>query len=265
MAHSEWIKLHLHPDDNEILRLAELTGSVPELVFCAVIRWFWHIDQKCDTCETGVMLKSVDRIMQWQSGVSLAEAMTDEFVGWLELDEETGNVRISGFDKHFGRSAKRRAQEAKRKASARCPQNVRTSCGQNAPQEPRTKNQQKKDITTLAQSRASSDSASKKRAAAKELEDAFGRFWSAYPRKVGKKVAKTALGKALKDATLAEIMDGLDRYTAHIQRENTEERFVAHPATWLNHGRWSDEAATSTIDPWLENYLDKEAASDATG
>ena len=66
----------------------------------------------------------------------------------------------------------------------------------------------------------------------------FDQFWSAYPRKVGKKAAMTRFGKI--DPALHEaLMTSLE-----VQKKSQQwqdERFIPHPTTWLNGERWNDE------------------------
>ncbi|QOP64940.1 helix-turn-helix DNA binding domain protein [Arthrobacter phage Brynnie] len=70
----------------------------------------------------------------------------------------------------------------------------------------------------------------------------FPDFWEVYPRKTAKAAALKAWQKALKTATAAEILEGARRYAAD---PNREPQFTAYPATWLNAGRWEDEALPS--------------------
>ena len=82
--------------------------------------------------------------------------------------------------------------------------------------------------------------------------DDFEDWWSAYPRKVGKDAARRAYGAARKrGASQADLLMAL-----HRQRWPDDPRYVPHPATWLNGGRWADdpEAAAPPERP-------KEAAS----
>ncbi len=65
-------------------------------------------------------------------------------------------------------------------------------------------------------------------------------FYAAYPKKVAKLEVDKAYAKALKSATHEEIMAGLERYKRNLPAER---QFIPHPATWLNKGRWHDEAA----------------------
>ena len=96
--------------------------------------------------------------------------------------------------------------------------------------------------------------------------DAFDQWWQHYPRKVGKDDARKAYAAAVKrGATHADLASGLQR-----QRWPAEVRFIPHPATWLNQGRWQDDpnaaappSPAADRDWWA--YPDREpAAADST-
>jgi len=73
---------------------------------------------------------------------------------------------------------------------------------------------------------------------------AFDEFWKAYPRKVGKAAAMRKYEVVVKGGVApAAILAGLARYSEKVRVERTETRFVVHPTTWLNQGRWEDEEA----------------------
>jgi hypothetical protein len=76
---------------------------------------------------------------------------------------------------------------------------------------------------------------------AKQLEE-FEAWWQHYPKRVARKEAERAFLKARKSASLEELIAGAKRYAASI----TDPKFTAHPATWLNAGRWSDEGPGAT-------------------
>lgn len=82
----------------------------------------------------------------------------------------------------------------------------------------------------------------------------FEEFYAAYPRRVGKEAARRAFVKAVKTkAKASDIIEGARRYAAATAAAGTETRFIAHPATWLNAGRWSDDmqdAAPIELTPW---------------
>lgn len=67
---------------------------------------------------------------------------------------------------------------------------------------------------------------------------AFDAFWSAYPRKVGKRTARTAFDRAAKRApSLSTIVRGAVVYR---DDPNRTDEFTAHPTTWLNRDGWDD-------------------------
>lgn len=71
--------------------------------------------------------------------------------------------------------------------------------------------------------------------------DRFAEFYGVYPRRVGKIAAERAWKKAVKDVDPQSIIDGAVRFSSWCEATGQEVRFIAHPSTWLNHGRWDDE------------------------
>lgn len=71
-----------------------------------------------------------------------------------------------------------------------------------------------------------------------DVARAFNQFWQAYPRKVAKKAARTAFAKAIKIASIDDIMRGLDEL---VRNSPDDIRFIPHAATWLNGERWTDD------------------------
>ena len=67
--------------------------------------------------------------------------------------------------------------------------------------------------------------------------DTFDEWWKHYPKKTGKDAARRAYASALRrGASPADLLAGLGR-----TRWSSDPRYIAHPATWLNGGRWQDE------------------------
>jgi hypothetical protein len=66
----------------------------------------------------------------------------------------------------------------------------------------------------------------------------FDKFWSIYPRRVGKGGAQRAFERAVKRAEAEDIVQGALKYRNNPDRED---EYTAHPATWLNQDRWLDE------------------------
>jgi hypothetical protein len=74
--------------------------------------------------------------------------------------------------------------------------------------------------------------------AAQTAPQGFDDFWRLYPKKVARTDAMQAFVRALKLATIDEILQGALRYAA--ERREEDPRYTKHPATWLNKGCWSD-------------------------
>lgn len=73
--------------------------------------------------------------------------------------------------------------------------------------------------------------------------DAFERFWSVYPRKIGKQSAKRAFERV--KAPLETLVTAVERQKCSDQWTQNNGQFIPHPATWLNQGRWDDELPES--------------------
>lgn len=68
----------------------------------------------------------------------------------------------------------------------------------------------------------------------------FESFWVVYPRRIAKKEAMKKFTKAVGDgADPQKIIDGAKAYSRSV--EGKEQKYIAHPSTWLNQGRWDDE------------------------
>lgn len=66
-------------------------------------------------------------------------------------------------------------------------------------------------------------------------------FWPLYPRKVGKLAAQAAFARARRNgATLEQLMAGAAEFAKAVAGRPAQ--YIAHATTWLNGGRWMDEA-----------------------
>lgn len=78
----------------------------------------------------------------------------------------------------------------------------------------------------------------------KEYPETFLAFWRAYPNKVGKDKAADAWAKQAPN--LEACLAALKWQTQQPQWTKDGGRFIPHPATWLNQGRWADERVAVT-------------------
>jgi len=126
----DWIKMRVdlqtHP---KVVRIMSETDSDKFRVIGGLHAvWAVFDAHSEDGVLHGYTPQFMDTIIGWEG---FSEAMIA--VGWLEYD---GNqvIVMPSFSEHNGKSGKRRAEDAKRKrearkASAKCPQNVRSECG----------------------------------------------------------------------------------------------------------------------------------------
>lgn len=116
----DWIKMRttLH-DDPAVIKIADKTGLDEFAVVGRLHRfWAWADGQTSDGLIPEVTAARINRQVQQPN---FAEAMVE--AGWLKVTES--GIEIPDFEAHNGKSAKRRAQEQKRKELERLrPQKV---------------------------------------------------------------------------------------------------------------------------------------------
>lgn len=76
----------------------------------------------------------------------------------------------------------------------------------------------------------------------KDAPEGFDQFWSAYPRKDGKKKACEAFLKAA--TPLETLLTALERHKRLPQWNREGGQYIPYAATWLNQRRWEDEITT---------------------
>jgi hypothetical protein len=83
----------------------------------------------------------------------------------------------------------------------------------------------------------------------KPTED-FDSFYQAFPKKVKREDAMRAWGKRSRE----KMWPGLDFILTRLEVQKASEewtkdggKYIPHPATWLNGGRWADEIGTRAV------------------
>ena len=94
-----------------------------------------------------------------------------------------------------------------------------------------------------SESNSISESESNAKDARKAREEAFEKFWSAYPRKEGKQKAKAAFEKV--NVPLDVLLNAIEQQKESAQWNKDNGQFIPHPTTWLNGKRWEDEVTAS--------------------
>ncbi len=112
----EWIKMRTNLwDDPRVSHLCDLVDQ-PEAMVVGGLYWLWSMadEHSEDGVLPGMALRAIDR----KTGVAgLGDALVQ--IGWLA--EVEGGIEVVKFSEHNGVSAKRRCQDAQRKASVRNP------------------------------------------------------------------------------------------------------------------------------------------------
>lgn len=67
----------------------------------------------------------------------------------------------------------------------------------------------------------------------------FEKFWSAYPKKVGKQAAKKAFNRV--KVPVETLLTAIERQKCSAQWSKDGGQYIPNPVTWLNQGRWDDE------------------------
>jgi len=101
-----------------------------------------------------------------------------------------------------------------------------------------------------------------------ERDADFDTFWALYPLKVGKRAAEKAYKAARRRAKPAAILAGLGK--ACEAWNGADDRYLPHPATWLNQDRWGDVnhpkrggSGRATMDEVLAEIARREAEDEA--
>ena len=86
----------------------------------------------------------------------------------------------------------------------------------------------------------------------------FSRFWSAYPKKVGKDAAQKAFDKRKPDEQLLqEMLASIEKQLSSLEWTKDNGQFIPNPATWLNQGRWKDGDGDSggSMPDWMRGAI----------
>lgn len=75
----------------------------------------------------------------------------------------------------------------------------------------------------------------------------FDQFWLAYPNKVGKKAALKAWMNAKDRPTLDRVLMVLGQAIQSEKWRKEHGQFIPNPSTWLNQGRWDDQAVSASL------------------
>lgn len=217
----DWIKMRLelqsHP---KVVRILSATSSDKFRVIGGLHAVWSIFDQHSeDGVLNGYTPELMDHIIGWPG---FSDAMIG--VGWL-VKKDAQTLVMPEFSEHNGKSAKRRAEDQKRKrdsrkASENSPRSVR-----NLSAEMRTREEKRRD----------------KNISCSSADERFADFWSIYPRKVGKDKALAAWKRKKLDAIADQIIEHVQIRIRRDRQWLEDQKYIPHPTTFLNRGGWKDE------------------------
>ena len=253
-----WIQVHQQLKDHRKLLAAadELEIEPAHMLGLLISFWLWALDNAPNGSLEGISDRMIARAAQWNGEPgTFVEAMAH--AGLLDVESD-GNMQLHDWYEYTGKlidqreAEKNRSRRRRAAAAADAASDRRTTAGQteDEPKDDRKKtagrvNQSRPDQTRLNQSTPTEGDLPPAPAPEKEpdaQERRFAEFWKLYPRKVGKKAARTAWKRIKPDAELFDrIMAAVAAAKATDQWQREGGRFVPNPATWINQGRWDDE------------------------
>lgn len=181
---------------------------------------------------------------------------------WESLKQRVDMARnVSEQRREAGKMGGRpKADESKQKQNKANESKAKQTKATESKQKQAKANESKKSSESEADTEAESESEAE-RENVRAREDAFGRFWAAYPRHTAKQTALAAFKKLNPDERLLQIiLTAIERQKSSPQWARDGGQYIPHPATWLNQRRWEDETpkvSTGRVVP-AQQYSQRE-------
>lgn len=249
-----WIELHQSVwTHRKTLMLGHALGLPPAYAAAHMMQlWCWALDNAQDGDLSGLPAPVIAAGAGWTGDPDqFVEAAVS--VGFLDRDGET--LRIHDWEDYAGKLIERRTQHRERMRQIRAKTLAARDANVNSTQADRAElpnrtvpNHTQPEIedreTAPPDAVDEPDDAKPARKAAEYTSD-FEEFWSAYPRKVGKKAAFDKWRARLKEGvTPGELIMAARHYAEICAQDGREERYIMHPETFLGpRERWKDYLA----------------------
>lgn len=216
-----WVKVYERVIGPKLRNLAkEVECSQNEALGCLVRLWLWGIhNADADGRIIGgdeedvVAVLSVGMDSKY-TAKDVAAAMKK--TGWIDIDGD--GIYLHDWDdwqSQWYRDVETRKRDAERKRIAR----ARNRDNPLPKEEPK----ERKPAETV------------KKPGKKEYPEGFEKFWTVYPRKVGKGEAYKKFCARVKDGwSEAELIEAATRYAESVRQKKTDEEFIKHPKTFLS-------------------------------
>lgn len=240
-----WIESHQevgrHPKTKKLARL--LGVSLPAAIGHLHFLWWWALDFAQDSVLDKFDVEDIADAMHWDGDPNeLWDALIAS--GYVDLTE-TGSV-IHDWAEYAGKLLERRAKDRARKRAAGESAGVPTEFRQSSAGVPTEAAGNLNDSSVTNQptnlNQPTVPTVPTVPTNQQLIADRFASFWSAYPKKVGKKACVNAWTKLNpNDELFDKIMSSLTWQKKSAQWTKDDGRFIPNPLTWLNQGRWDNE------------------------
>jgi hypothetical protein len=187
-----------------------------------------------------------DRIVSKRWSMDIVQELSSndpDKPSWIKVD---GGYRIHDFEQHQTTTADIQAKRAAGRAGGLSKASKTVA--------PASKVLEQKASNTLAKTETETETELKDLSSE---PDEFDQWYSRYPRKEAKENARKAFTKARRQASLQQLLSGLEQYKQSIKGKDRQ--FIALPASWLNAGRWQDEIPQQAVvdGPWSKSFHEK--------
>ena len=281
-----WLEVHQTlPQHRKTLRAARLAGvSSIEIVGFVLSLWLWSLDNAPDGEIAVDEFASIAGMLGWRNDTeqllsALLGCGTNRGPGFLEEIED--RLSIHDWESYAGRLIHQRSEHRQRSARQRnakesenAARSVRAACAQRAHLHYTTLQNSTEKSSPLPPQIANADlfgeeppkngapekgkAASRKKRPAKQTappDERFERFWTAYPRKIGKGKARESFQKvAPGDELLERMLSAVEAQKGSRRWRDENGRYIPLPVTWLNQERWDDEVEPEAAPPPKPKY-----------
>lgn len=228
----DWIKMRIdlqsHPKVVRILsamRPHDVQTKTDKFRVIGGLHAVWSVfDAHCeDGVLNGYTPSALDHIIGWEG---FSDALLG--VGWL-VENDGVSLEMPEFSEHNGQSAKRRAEDQKRKRDSR-----------NSPDSVR-----KLSANGVGKSGTKSGLEKSREEKSKQPSDeGFESVYQAYPKKVSKAAALKAWKAAkIKAEEIPLILADIAQKKDSADWLKDGGKYIPYPATYISHRRWEDQSA----------------------
>jgi len=241
----DWIKLrtNLHGDPAVIAMARALREDAFTIVGRLHALWAWADQHTDDGQLPYTVLDDINDVVKKRG---FAEQMVR--VGWLQHRPDEPGVTIPLWDRHNGRSAKKRcldseAQRRKRETNPDINRTMSETVSDKKRQPPDQRREEKSNTPVVPKGDSEPD-----------LD--FVEFWQAYPNKAKRKDAARAWRQVTAQRPpLPDLLAALDDFKSTPQWVRDAGAFIPHASTWLRGQRWTEVQPSSSAS---ENSEKKE-------